>query len=119
MPAALTEIGGQPVVPHSMGDSWLIRCGVTLSGTYPAGGDPALAEELEKVLKEQGTGEIQWVDIQGGTGGYVLQYHYGEKKLQVWAGSAAAKGKLEELATGAYPASLTTAGTLRVFAVGR
>jgi hypothetical protein len=119
MTAVLEEIGGAgPVVPHSGGDFWEVRAALKLSGTYKTGGDITLSEVLETKLKEVGTGIIEWVDVQGKTGGYVLQYDYTNKKLMVFRTGGALKGALEQLPEEAYPAALTEPG-LRVLAVGK
>lgn len=117
MTIVLAEVNNNPVVPHASGDTWRLTCGVTLSGTYKTGGDITLAEAIEKILGEQGTGVITWLDIQGDTGGFVLQFNYATGKLKVYRTGTALKGKFEELPEEAYPAELTGA-KLRIFAMG-
>jgi hypothetical protein len=117
MTVVLTEIGNQPVTPHSDGDDWEIRCGITLSSTYKTGGDTTFKEAVEAVLKQLGTGTIGFVIINGAPG-YVIQYNYKTGKLQVFRTGAALKGVLEELPEEEYPAALREAGLLRVMVAG-
>lgn len=117
MTVVLTEIRNQPVVPHSDGDDWEIRCGITLSALYKTGGDTTLKEALEAILKTQGTGNIDFVQINGAPG-YVVQYNYKTGKMQVFRTGAAVKGVLEELPEEEYPALLREVGLLRLIAAG-
>lgn len=118
MTVVLASIENQPVTPHSDGDDWEIRSGITLSGTYKTGGDTTLKEEVEKVLKQLGVGAIDFCQINGAPG-YVLQYNYKTGKLQVFRTGAAVKGVLEELPEEEYPALLREVGLLRMFIAGR
>lgn len=118
MTVVLAEVANEPVVPHSDGDDWEIRCGLTLSSTYKTGGDTTFKEAVEAVLKEVGTGVINFVTINGAPG-YVVQYNYKTGKLQVFRTGAAVKGVLEELPEEEYPALLREAGLLRVLIAGR
>lgn len=118
MTVVLAAIENQPVTPHSDGDDWEIRCGITLSSTYKTGGDTTLKTELEVILKQLGVGVIDFCQINGAPG-YVLQYNYKTGKLQVFRTGAAVKGVLEELPEEEYPALLREAGLLRMLVMGR
>lgn len=118
MTLVLTGIEGQPVVPHSDGDDWEIRCGLTATSTYKTGGDTTFKEEVEKILKQLGIGVIDFV-IVNGVPGYVFTYNYKTGKLQVFRTGAAVKGVLEELPEEEYPAAIREVGALRALVMGR
>lgn len=118
MTVVLAELNNQPVVPHCDGDDWEIVCGLTFSSTYKTGGDTTFQVAIEAILKELGTGTINYVSISGAPG-YVLQYNYKTGKLQVFRTGAAVKGVLEELPEEEYPALLREAGLIRCQVVGR
>lgn len=118
MTVVLTPIEGNPVVPHTDGDDWEIRCGVTLSAVYKTGGDTTLKEAIEAILKQTGVGVIDFCQVNGAPG-YVVQYNYKTGKLQVFRTGAAVKGVLEELPEEEYPALLREVGLLRLLIAGR
>lgn len=117
MSVVLSEFNNEPVVPHSDGDDWEIRCGLTFSGEYKTGGDSTFKEVVEAVLKELGTGIINFVIING-VPGYFIQYNYKTGKLQVfWSGASGAV--LKELTEAEYPAAIREAGIVRALIAGR
>lgn len=118
MTIVLAEVEGDPIEPHSTGDAYQIRCGITLSSTYKTGGDITISEALETQLKQIGAGTIVWLDVQGDAKGYIFSYNYATKKLLVYRTGAAVKGALEELPEEAYPAAITGA-KLRVLCIGK
>lgn len=119
MTVVLTPLAkNETVTPHSDGDDWEIRCGITVSSTYKTGGDTTFKKEIEAVLKQLGTGIINFVMVNG-CPGYLLQYNYKTEKLQVFRTGAALKGVLEELPEEEYPAALREAGILRAIVLGK
>lgn len=118
MTVVLAEMNNEPVVPHSDGDDWEIRCGITLSAVYKTGGDTSFKEAVESVLKQLGTGIINFVTINGAPG-FLIQYNYKTGKLQVFRTGTALKEPFEELPEAEYPAALREAGLIRALIAGR
>jgi hypothetical protein len=89
---------------------------IKLSGEYKTGGDSSLTAILEAYFKQEGVGEIRWVNVSG-VPGYVFVWNYETNKLQVFE-SGKEKKPLSELPEAEYPEAIRNA-TVRMYAIGK
>lgn len=106
----------RPVTANVQGTYLEILENIKLSGEYKTGGDSSLLPILEAYFKQEGNGEVRWVNVSG-VPGYVFIWNYETSKLQVFESGKEAK-PLKEIAEAEYPEAIRNA-TIRMFAIGK